>query len=64
MKSESQTYPDLCICCGTPVPEGRMICYACEMGDRIPAFNRPEHSAQDGKKRFGRKKEKRNEPRD
>lgn len=21
---------DICVCCGKPVPEGRMICWACE----------------------------------
>ncbi len=31
MKTE-ETYPDLCICCGEPVPEGRMVCHACELG--------------------------------
>lgn len=23
---------DVCVCCGKPVPEGRMICIACELG--------------------------------
>ncbi|MCD7956288.1 MAG: hypothetical protein LUG93_11185 [Lachnospiraceae bacterium] len=22
--------PDICVCCGRPVPEGRMICWNCE----------------------------------
>lgn len=30
MKTESQINPDLCVCCGKPIPEGRMVCYACE----------------------------------
>lgn len=21
-----------CVCCGAPVPEGRMVCWACENG--------------------------------
>lgn len=21
---------DTCVCCGEPIPEGRMVCYACE----------------------------------
>lgn len=21
---------DICVCCGAPVPEGRMICWSCE----------------------------------
>ncbi|MCD7956964.1 MAG: hypothetical protein LUG93_14700 [Lachnospiraceae bacterium] len=25
-----ETYPDICVCCGRPVPEGRMICWICE----------------------------------
>jgi len=24
---------DICICCGSPVPEGRMICWSCEHDD-------------------------------
>lgn len=23
-------YTDICVCCGAAVPEGRMICWACE----------------------------------
>lgn len=23
---------DVCVCCGTPVPEGRQVCRACETG--------------------------------
>lgn len=32
-KTEEKTVlltSDLCVACGTPVPEGRMVCYACE----------------------------------
>ena len=25
-----ETFPDICVCCGAPVPEGRMICWNCE----------------------------------
>ncbi|MCD7884097.1 MAG: hypothetical protein LUI87_10425 [Lachnospiraceae bacterium] len=25
-----ETWPDICVCCGKPVPEGRMICWCCE----------------------------------
>lgn len=25
-----ETMPDICVCCGAPVPEGRMICWNCE----------------------------------
>ncbi|MCC8050506.1 MAG: hypothetical protein LIP10_07595 [Clostridiales bacterium] len=27
---KKETYPDICVCCGRPVPEGRMICWNCE----------------------------------
>ena len=27
---------DVCVCCGVPVPEGRMICPACESGQQTP----------------------------
>lgn len=26
---------DRCVCCGEPVPEGRMVCPACERGGEI-----------------------------
>lgn len=26
---------DTCICCGAPVPEGRMVCGACEMREEM-----------------------------
>lgn len=28
----SSLYSDICVCCGKPVPEGRMVCYSCETG--------------------------------
>ena len=64
MRSESQAYCDLCICCGQPVPEGRMVCYACETGGNTVAPSRPERPVKGIRKTLGRKKEKRNEPRD
>lgn len=30
-------YPDICVCCGRPVPEGYMICHACETGNSVSA---------------------------
>lgn len=33
MAEEQKTYPDMCVCCGSPVPEGRMVCFACEDED-------------------------------
>ncbi len=32
METESKTYPDMCVCCRAPIPEGCMICCACENG--------------------------------
>ena len=31
-KRATSQYPDICVCCGKPVPEGRMVCYFCETG--------------------------------
>lgn len=25
-----ETFPDICVCCGAPVPEGTMVCWKCE----------------------------------
>ncbi|MCD8375056.1 MAG: DUF2116 family Zn-ribbon domain-containing protein [Oscillospiraceae bacterium] len=25
-----ETLPDLCVCCGAPVPEGTMVCWDCQ----------------------------------
>lgn len=25
---------DFCVCCGAPIPEGRMICVTCEKGEQ------------------------------
>jgi len=34
---DTTLYPDVCVCCGKPVPEGRMICRVCETeGVTIP----------------------------
>ena len=64
MRPEDQTYPEVCICCGQPVPEGRMVCYACETGGGTVAPSKPERPVKDIRKTLCRKKEKRNEPRD
>ncbi len=24
-----ETFPDICVCCGNPVPEGTMVCWDC-----------------------------------
>ena len=31
LRGETQTSADLCICCGSPVPEGRQVCRSCEL---------------------------------
>ena len=64
MKTETQTYPDLCVCCGEPVPEGRMICYACEMEDQAMAPCAPTCPAENTEKAPGQKEEKANASRD
>lgn len=28
--NKKEVLPDICVCCGRPVPEGRMICWSCE----------------------------------
>lgn len=30
MKTETIAEKDICVCCGAPVPEGRMVCRECE----------------------------------
>lgn len=29
---------DRCVCCGEIIPEGRMICWACERGATPPVY--------------------------
>ncbi|MBP3392531.1 MAG: hypothetical protein J6L76_07080 [Clostridia bacterium] len=31
-KTVSNESTDVCVCCGNPVPEGRMVCPQCEQG--------------------------------
>lgn len=28
--TKKENYPDICVCCGAPVPEGWMVCSNCE----------------------------------
>ncbi len=28
--NNKETFPDICVCCGAPVPEGVMVCWNCE----------------------------------
>lgn len=56
-------YPDICVCCGKPVPEGRMVCYTCETGNQTMAPCGPTRHAKGIRKILGLKKEKVNESR-
>lgn len=62
MKSENKSHSDLCVCCGEPVPEGRMVCYSCETG----SFNTAPCSEErlPLRRTLGLKKEYTDEPRD
>ena len=31
--------PERCICCGEVIPEGRMVCYACEHSVEFDGIN-------------------------
>lgn len=45
--NKKEIFPDICVCCGKPVPEGRMICWSCEHGsdiDEIDAFRGTRNS--------------------
>ncbi len=64
MKSETQTYSDLCICCGEPVPEGRMVCLACETNSNMIASSKHLQPLKGTRKILGLKKENIDEPRD
>ena len=48
-------FPDVCICCGEPVPEGSMVCAVCEHGEIFPAAKKHVEKA---KKRVIFKKRK------
>ena len=39
------TMKDYCVCCGRPVPEGRMICFICEHNDN-PVYRKPMQNTQ------------------
>ena len=63
MKPEHNTNSDLCVCCGEPVPEGRMVCFSCESQPIQNIAPIPDKSALILKKIFGISKEHRNESR-
>lgn len=53
MKPENNTNADFCVCCGRPVPEGRMVCPSCELGNFEIAPKKPAKPAKGVKKLFG-----------
>jgi len=63
MKLENNTNADFCVCCGEPVPEGRMVCFFCENQPIPNTTPIPDKSALILKKLFGMSKERKNEPR-
>ena len=61
MKSENNTNTDFCVCCGEPVPEGRMVCFSCESQPIENTTHTPNKSVLILKKLFGMPKESKNE---
>ena len=39
---------DTCVCCGAPVPEGRMVCQQCEYANERAVPERKENEMDDG----------------
>lgn len=62
MKPENNTNVDFCVCCGEPVPEGRMVCLSCEMNPKLVTPLRQTKPIKKLKKLFGISKEHKNEP--
>ena len=62
MNSENNTNADFCVCCGEPVPDGRMVCPSCEMNPKPVTSLRQTKPIKKLKKLFGSSKEHRNEP--
>ena len=62
MKPENNTYSDLCVCCGEPIPEGGMVCRSCEIGNIKITPQKSTKPAKGFKKLFEFIKEFWNEP--
>ncbi|MCD7761784.1 MAG: hypothetical protein LUI14_01035 [Lachnospiraceae bacterium] len=47
-----ETFPDICVCCGAPVPEGYMVCPKCERGndEDVMEYFRPQRESGKEKK--------------
>lgn len=45
--NNKETYPDICVCCGAPVPEGYMVCPMCERGndEDVMEYFRPQRES-------------------
>ena len=54
---------DICVCCGKPVPEGRMVCYACERESYTEAPAKSNKLSKVIRRIFGFKKERADDPR-
>lgn len=52
MKPENNTNDDFCVCCGSPIPEGRMVCRSCEVGSTSIAPQKSTKPAKGLKKLF------------
>lgn len=63
MNPKNNTNEDFCVCCGEPVPEGRMVCFSCESQPILSTSSAPCKSARIFKKLFRTSKEHKNEPR-
>lgn len=62
MNPKNNTNDDFCVCCGEPVPEGRMVCHSCEAGNTNIAPQKSTKPAKGFKKLFKLIKEFWNEP--
>lgn len=62
MKPENNTNTDFCVCCGNPVPEGRMVCSSCERNSIAKTPSTQLKPINIIKKLLGMAKERRNEP--
>lgn len=62
MNPKNNTNDDFCVCCGEPVPEGRMVCRSCEAGNTNIAPQKSTKPAKGFKKLFKLIKEFWNEP--
>lgn len=50
--NNKETFPDICVCCGAPVPEGVMVCWNCEHKDDVDELDyfRPKRNGAETEK--------------